>query len=101
MIVFFFQAEDGIRDGHVTGVQTCALPISFRAALDSVPSADFKFLLRWTRNARRPRSARTAKSPQAWAALTTPKVYFCPGIGKSLASSQVICRNTPLLGPPL
>src|SRR5690625_4509570 len=28
--VFFFQAEDGIRDGHVTGVQTCALPISPR-----------------------------------------------------------------------
>src|SRR6267154_1408454 len=25
---FFFQAEDGIRDGRVTGVQTCALPIS-------------------------------------------------------------------------
>src|SRR5207302_6582105 len=24
---FFFQAEDGIRDFHVTGVQTCALPI--------------------------------------------------------------------------
>src|SRR5690625_5213042 len=27
MFLFFFQAEDGIRDGHVTGVQTCALPI--------------------------------------------------------------------------
>src|SRR5689334_23814952 len=27
-IFFFFQAEDGIRDGTVTGVQTCALPIS-------------------------------------------------------------------------
>src|SRR5690625_7210849 len=27
MSFFFFQAEDGIRDGHVTGVQTCALPI--------------------------------------------------------------------------
>src|SRR5256886_11754362 len=26
--VFFFQAEDGIRDLTVTGVQTCALPIS-------------------------------------------------------------------------
>src|SRR5690625_5816992 len=25
--IFFFQAEDGIRCGHVTGVQTCALPI--------------------------------------------------------------------------
>src|SRR5271165_7028387 len=32
---FFFQAEDGIRDFHVTGVQTCALPISgARKALD-------------------------------------------------------------------
>src|SRR5690606_8307161 len=28
LFVFFFQAEDGIRDFHVTGVQTCALPIS-------------------------------------------------------------------------
>src|SRR5690606_41071178 len=27
---FFFQAEDGIRDFHVTGVQTCALPIYAR-----------------------------------------------------------------------
>src|SRR6266508_6226701 len=27
VVFFFFQAEDGIRDGHVTGVQTCALPI--------------------------------------------------------------------------
>src|SRR5690606_39743134 len=32
---FFFQAEDGIRDFHVTGVQTCALPIYGRA-LDSL-----------------------------------------------------------------
>src|SRR2546422_7340507 len=28
MFFFFFQAEDGIRDVAVTGVQTCALPIS-------------------------------------------------------------------------
>src|SRR6266568_7506280 len=27
LFFFFFQAEDGIRDGTVTGVQTCALPI--------------------------------------------------------------------------
>src|SRR5258708_26646983 len=33
--VFFFQAEDGIRDDLVTGVQTCALPICVAAALDS------------------------------------------------------------------
>src|SRR5260221_6073412 len=29
---FFFQAEDGIRDHCVTGVQTCALPISSRSS---------------------------------------------------------------------
>src|SRR2546430_9473874 len=38
---FFFQAEDGIRDLTVTGVQTCALPISllspFRGVVQSVP----------------------------------------------------------------
>src|SRR5688500_20212412 len=39
VFVFFFQAEDGIRDYKVTGVQTCALPISadaFRGSM-SVP----------------------------------------------------------------
>src|SRR2546426_3461212 len=30
---FFFQAEDGIRDYKVTGVQTCALPISLTGAI--------------------------------------------------------------------
>src|SRR5256886_9996983 len=33
--VFFFQAEDGIRDLTVTGVQTCALPISPSARVSS------------------------------------------------------------------
>src|SRR5256884_7349418 len=32
---FFFQAEDGIRDVAVTGVQTCALPISFSILVTS------------------------------------------------------------------
>src|SRR2546425_13293189 len=31
LLFFFFQAEDGIRDKLVTGVQTCALPIFFNA----------------------------------------------------------------------
>ena len=39
--------------------------------------------------------------PRACAAFTTPKVYFWPGTGNSTASSQVICKNTPELGPPL
>src|SRR2546430_10324374 len=50
---FFFQAEDGIRDLTVTGVQTCALPISIHSALKSqrvrqvsyVPDAGHKRLI--------------------------------------------------------
>src|SRR5256886_13747213 len=49
---FFFQAEDGIRDLTVTGVQTCALPILISAAgqarfkpLDELSDADFRFSL--------------------------------------------------------
>src|SRR2546422_10376045 len=52
---FFFQAEDGIRDVAVTGVQTCALPISSAAAVSSfrakatghtVPSSRFALSLK-------------------------------------------------------
>src|SRR5256884_6052953 len=52
---FFFQAEDGIRDVAVTGVQTCALPISLRyVALtrclkffsEDVPDPEVPFLIR-------------------------------------------------------
>src|SRR5256886_11243994 len=41
---FFFQAEDGIRDLTVTGVQTCALPISGRVSVMEVP---FGETVRW------------------------------------------------------
>src|SRR5699024_11843198 len=37
---FFFQAEDGIRDRNVTGVQTCALPISIPVAQGDMEHAD-------------------------------------------------------------
>src|SRR5689334_24741911 len=38
ILFFFFQAEDGIRDGTVTGVQTCALPISVTSHQCAPPS---------------------------------------------------------------
>src|SRR5256884_1145529 len=48
--LFFFQAEDGIRDVAVTGVQTCALPILFlvksRLALFTATASGFDTLLR-------------------------------------------------------
>src|SRR5690606_39981106 len=45
--VFFFQAEDGIRYFHVTGVQTCALPIfegTFAEAVDALNGASAPIL---------------------------------------------------------
>src|SRR2546422_3465027 len=53
-VFFFFQAEDGIRDVAVTGVQTCALPISGSRSM-------------------RPRNARALSrtSDQTWSWLTT------------------------------
>src|SRR5215475_14997561 len=50
-VSFFFQAEDGIRDFHVTGVQTCALPIfeqqeSISVPAELVPGRGESFVLR-------------------------------------------------------
>src|SRR5438552_13833434 len=46
--VVFFQAEDGIRDDLVTGVQTCALPIcTYHASLPGVIDAWYVLLDRW------------------------------------------------------
>src|SRR2546430_8064125 len=60
MFFFFFQAEDGIRDLTVTGVQTCALPIWLPSAR---PSCHDKISLAWRNpgswcEARRPGSSR-------------------------------------------
>src|SRR5436309_1009858 len=41
---FFFQAEDGIRDFHVTGVQTCALPIFDARDVSATPEAYREYL---------------------------------------------------------
>src|SRR5699024_7498360 len=41
LLVFFFQAEDGIRDRNVTGVQTCALPISSFSRAPSLCGANW------------------------------------------------------------
>ena len=42
---FFFQAEDGIRDDLVTGVQTCALPISRQTSSEDISDTLNRLLL--------------------------------------------------------
>src|SRR5256885_10392094 len=44
--IFFFQAEDGIRDYKVTGVQTCALPILDRYGVSPFPAGILRVRVR-------------------------------------------------------
>src|SRR5260370_18871710 len=48
---FFFQAEDGIRDSSVTGVQTCALPICYSGQHDQGAAGRLPRLHRYGRHA--------------------------------------------------
>src|SRR5690606_39327728 len=47
-LLFFFQAEDGIRDFHVTGVQTCALPICSRGCTRWTARTTPSCVMPWT-----------------------------------------------------
>src|SRR5438034_2571118 len=82
MFVFFFQAEDGIRDHCVTGVQTCALPIlsvmpvlvpPLRERAGDIPLLAQHFL---EASARRSKKAVRAISPAVMQALCR---YAWPG----------------------
>src|SRR5215211_4882280 len=72
--VFFFQAEDGIRDHCVTGVQTCALPISLGTLKCCGCLADGMVVVPRTARAkpgaapaqRSPRSTRPCRGPASW-----------------------------------
>src|SRR5690606_41189403 len=46
IFIYFLQAEDGIRDYHVTGVQTCALPIlSISMGIEFPSNVFYRFLI--------------------------------------------------------
>src|SRR2546427_8837919 len=65
---FFFQAEDGIRDLTVTGVQTCALPISNRSASDGARNprpAETRHAPWWVSSSAPSRGLTTAESPRS------------------------------------
>src|SRR5256885_7338952 len=76
VFIFFFQAEDGIRDYKVTGVQTCALPICGRQltpAMLSFRSGVFE--------PEAPRSA-AAKRFRCASAVVGPKLQRLPSRSK-------------------
>src|SRR2546427_2424460 len=73
---FFFQAEDGIRDLTVTGVQTCALPISRFVALGFNRIADRELDARNPRTRARELPAGRLSLGQAWSAVAIAAAVF-------------------------
>src|SRR5436305_9905701 len=77
LVFFFFQAEDGIRDADVTGVQTCALPISKRTGARRRQRAPVRLaasVWTWSSPAKRPSlRAAAAASARRWRASWPPK----------------------------
>src|SRR2546430_5275206 len=85
--VFFFQAEDGIRDLTVTGVQTCALPISRTLVrwLNAAPIANESGASRASSMARLSRASDTSET-------TAP--FASPSIARTIAQiGRASCRE--------
>src|SRR6266699_6413175 len=74
ILVFFFQAEDGIRDADVTGVQTCALPI-------------------WSRHGRRAASAATGCARRGSPSCATGSTSWIGSGGSASARSATTWRG--------
>src|SRR5437660_2077985 len=101
---FFFQAEDGIRDGHVTGVQTYALPISGSRPRDAY-SSSIVALNRSAHVRRRsfsvavtsPWSCENCRSSTAWRAIRSvfPTAELTREIGRASCRERV---STPVWG---
>src|SRR5690606_40678227 len=82
---FFFQAEDGIRDFHVTGVQTCALPICTATS----PRRSRRLSGRSSRSTRRGSRLTGARCPtlaDERGAFTERRADRCPITGPALSS---------------
>src|SRR2546430_17442713 len=88
---FFFQAEDGIRDLTVTGVQTCALPISIIADLTGLTGGALlcRYLLDMPLTQYVSRVNEAIASPTFWVGLVK-----APGFAVLIALAGCYC------GPP-
>src|SRR5207237_7543172 len=92
-VVFFFQAEDGIRDSSVTGVQTCALPISdVSGAIARTPAMlpDGRILFTTLgHNGWELRAVAPLTSAQPLTAFVLPPFDSAPQIGRASCRARV------------
>src|SRR5256885_12135788 len=95
MMFFFFQAEDGIRDYKVTGVQTCTLPISAsllgksESVARCIPPASLPF------RSDRPHRSLVAQSTAGWSRCSPRKRAGVVAV--HFAHSRAILNRTRVL----
>src|SRR2546429_1961937 len=99
---FFFQAEDGIRDVAVTGVQTCALPIWPEPSPEARGRAWREFERRYldvgpetTGDGRETDGTRPALPPTADRALMAATFAYLYGLGATLVLLSVVLPHPP------
>src|SRR2546430_8778701 len=96
---FFFQAEDGIRDLTVTGVQTCALPISMYSWSECAPSP----------TAPRPSRVGMPRAPEKFPSEPPPAVHspsdrficFARDLARSKSAAHILCSRGGRSKPPV
>src|SRR5437764_4590802 len=85
-LFFFFQAEDGIRDTSVTGVQTCALPIS---VIGAIHRGGARFSVTVPANASI-RAAIAAIGDDAWTPIRYPRAIWDDQLGGWIDRKSVV-----------
>src|ERR1019366_20611 len=88
---FFFQAEDGIRDWSVTGVQTCALPISgINASAMTISDKGRRTAPARASHSGRPKSTRDLRGPFRSAHVAAPAARKTPETSKRAINRMTV-----------
>src|SRR5438270_5868482 len=98
VFVFFFQAEDGIRDLTVTGVQTCALPISSKAGSQAAAARSIRSAPKKTSPPETTPAAEAIHAPAAPAAAARPPAAAGATPALDLTALEQRLRDTHAIG---
>src|SRR5258708_23414305 len=91
--LFFFQAEDGIRDDLVTGVQTCALPISYAVGKRIVTIEGLPEVWASQKGLSTAEAVNTLHPvQQAWIDEQVPQCGYCQS-GMMIVAVQLLAKN--------
>src|SRR5206468_3389612 len=99
--LFFFQAEDGIRDLIVTGVQTCALPISFTVMANGTAPLTYQWQKNGTNIAGVTSASYTTSATTTSDSGSTFDVVVSNSAGTATSNPATLTVNTAAVAPAI